>query len=59
MVNRGLKTQRGLVRWDCLTHTENASLFHDQRKGRWAGRPSLAMSASINQMKITHPFKLI
>ena len=57
MVNRGLKTQRWLVLWDCLTHMEKASLCNDQRKGRRAGRPSLAMGVSVNQMKITQSFK--
>ena len=56
MVVRSLKTQRWLVIWDCLTHVENASLCNDQRKGRWAGRPSLEMSASAIKTKITHSF---
>ena len=57
MVDRGLKTQRWLVIQRCLTHMENASLYNDQRKGRWAGRPSLKMGVSAIQMKITHSFK--
>ena len=36
MVDRGLKIQRWLVIWDCLTHMENAGLCYDQPKGRWA-----------------------
>ena len=57
MVDRGLETQRWFVIWDCLTHMKNASLCIDQRKGRQVGRPSLAMSVSVNQMKITHLLK--
>ena len=57
MVNRGLKTQRWFVTWDCLTHVEDASHCNDQAKGRWAGRSSSAMSVSVNQMKITPSFK--
>ena len=53
MMDRGLKPQIWLVIWNCLTHMENASLFNAQPKGRRAGRPSLAMSVSVNQMTIT------
>ena len=54
MVSWGHKTQRWLVIWYCLTHMENASLCDDQPKGRWASRPSSAMSVSVNRRKITH-----
>ena len=57
MVDRSLKTQRWFVILDCLTHMESTGLCNDQPEGRWAGRPSLAMSVSANQMKITDSFK--
>ena len=51
MVDRGIKTPKWL---DCLTHTKCADLGNDKPKDRWAGSPSLALSVSVNQMKITH-----
>ena len=57
MVDRSLRTQRWLVIWDCLTHVESESLCTDRHEGRWAGRPSLAMSVGANQMKVTHSYK--
>ena len=53
MVHRSRKTQRWLAIWDYLTHMESANLCNDQPEGRWAGRPSLAMSGGANHMKIT------
>ena len=57
MVDRGLKTQRWFVIWDCSTHMENAGLRHARPKGHWAVRPSLATTVSVNQMKFLSRFK--